>query len=80
MLRSVIISPDVDLAERLGEVIFQSGRMDVAKAADHYLIGYELERFLRANAPQVVFLCIESLNRAMEVIQGIDTVMPATAS
>jgi Flp pilus assembly CpaE family ATPase len=77
MLRAVTISPDVDLSTRLGEVVARLGRVAVVKSADHYLTGYELERFLRANAPQVVFLSIQSLQRAMEVIVSIEQIMPA---
>jgi pilus assembly protein CpaE len=77
MLRAVIISPDQELAHRLGEVIARLGRVTLTRSADHYLAGYELERFLRANAPQVVFLSIESLAKAMEVIASIEQIVPA---
>jgi pilus assembly protein CpaE len=77
MLRAVTISPDVDLATRLSEVVARLGRVTIVKSTDRYVTGYELERFLRANAPQVIFLSIESLARATEVIVSIEEIMPA---
>lgn len=76
MLRSVVISPDVELAERLEELMLRVGRVGVAKAVDRYLKGHDLERFLRANAPQVIFVSTESLNSAIEVIAGAQTLFP----
>jgi pilus assembly protein CpaE len=78
MLRAVIISPDTELSSRLGEMISRSGRLGLVKTADRYLEEYELERFLRANAPQVVFLSIEQLNRAIEVLRGVEQTLPGT--
>jgi pilus assembly protein CpaE len=76
MLRSVIISPDVQLAERLEEVMLRAGRIGLAKSTNRYLSGHDLERFLRANAPQVIFISTESLNSAIEVIAGAHAVFP----
>jgi pilus assembly protein CpaE len=76
MLRAVIVSPDTELAGRLGEMISRSARVGVTKAIDRYLVSYELERFLRANAPQVVFLSIEHLPHAIEVFQGVEQFTP----
>jgi Flp pilus assembly CpaE family ATPase len=77
MLRAVVISPDVELETRLTDVLGRSGRVAIVKSTERYLVGYELERFLRANAPQVVFLCIQSLPRAMDVILAVEQTMPA---
>ena len=76
MLRSVIISPDVELAERLEELMTRAGRVGVAKTIDRYFGGHDLERFLRANAPQVIFIGTESLSSAIEVIGAAQTVFP----
>ncbi len=76
MLRAVIISPDVELSTRLNEIISRSGRVGVTKTIDRYLVSYELERFLRANAPQTVFLSIEQLPHAIEVLQGVEHYLP----
>ncbi len=76
MLRAVIMSPDTEISTRLGEIISRSGKIGLVKTIDRYLVSYELERFLRANAPQVVFLGIEQLTHAMEVLQGVETYMP----
>jgi pilus assembly protein CpaE len=57
-------------------MIAKSGRVGLVKTADRYLQEFDLERFLRANAPQVVFLSIEHLSRAMEVLRGIEQTLP----
>ncbi|MEZ5402978.1 MAG: hypothetical protein R2729_25090 [Bryobacteraceae bacterium] len=57
-------------------MISKSGRVGLVKASDRYLQEFDLERFLRANAPQVVFLSIDQLSRAMEVLRGIEQALP----
>ncbi|MBM3792938.1 MAG: hypothetical protein FJW31_02510 [Acidobacteria bacterium] len=46
------------------------------KLSDRYPSGYDLERFLRANAPQIVFLSIEDLAKAKEMLRGIEETLP----
>ncbi len=76
MLRAVIISPDTELSSRLGDMISKSGRVGLVKTSDRYLEEFDLERFLRANAPQVIFLSIEQLNRAIDSLKGIERTLP----
>ena len=76
MLRAVIVSPDVEMSSRLADLIRSMGRVGLMKSSDHYLSGYDLERFLRANAPQIVFLGIEELERAKEMLKGIEETLP----
>jgi len=76
MLRAVIISPDVELGDRLADLIARAGRVGLAKTINRYVAGYELERFLRGNAPQVIYLSIEDLTRAMEVVRNVEEIMP----
>ena len=76
MLRSVIISSDPEVNGRLEELIQHVGRIGLVKISDKYLPEYDLERFLRANAPQVVFLSTESLQQALETIKGIHHHLP----
>ncbi|MBM3740079.1 MAG: hypothetical protein FJW39_30350 [Acidobacteria bacterium] len=76
MLRAVIVSPDAELTTRLSEIISRTGNIGLVKTIERYIVSYELERFLRANAPQVVFLSIAQLPHAVEVIQGIEHYMP----
>lgn len=76
MLRAVIVSPDTELAARLEELVARTGRITIVKSTERYLISHELERFLRANAPQVVFLAIQNLNRALETYHATEQVIP----
>jgi len=72
MLRTVIMCPDATVTERLEEVIAKAGRIAMVKSVDRYLTGHELDRFLRANAPQVLFLSLESMTKALEVVAGVE--------
>jgi pilus assembly protein CpaE len=76
MLRAVIVSPDAELGDRLADLIARAGRVALAKTINRYVAGYELERFLRGNAPQVIYLSIEDLARAMEVVRNVEEIMP----
>ncbi|MCC6536971.1 MAG: hypothetical protein IT162_05445, partial [Bryobacterales bacterium] len=57
-------------------MIRSQGRVGLMKLSDRYLTGYDLERFLRANAPQIVFLSIEDLVKAKEMLRGIEETLP----
>ena len=76
MLRAIIVSPDAEMTSRLADLIRGMGRVGLMKSTDRYLSGYDLERFLRANAPQIVFLSIEELDKAKEILKGIEETLP----
>lgn len=76
MLRAIIISPDSDMSSRLADLIRSQGKVALMKTTDRFLSGYDLERFLRANAPQIVFLSIEDLEKAKSVLKGIEETLP----
>ena len=76
MLRAIIVSPDAEMSSRLSDLIRTMGRVGLMKSTDRYLSGYDLERFLRANAPQIVFLSIEDLEKAKEMLKGIEETLP----
>lgn len=76
MLRSVIISADTELNSWLEDLIQRTGSVALVKTSEKHLPGYDLERFLRANAPQVVFLSTENLEQALETIQGVHQHLP----
>src|SRR5205814_7896976 len=60
MLRSVIICPDQKLGTELMEALAATQRVEVVRTLDHYPNDVALARFLRAAAPEVVFLSVES--------------------
>lgn len=71
LLRAVTISPDAEIAHRLQALAGTSGLVEITRTAEHYLKGYELERFLRAQAPDFVLLCMQSPSEALQVIAEI---------
>ncbi len=67
MLRGIIICPHVDLGERLEALLNEMGIVGVIRTLDRYPNSLELVRFLRAHAPQVIFVSTESTTKALEI-------------
>lgn len=74
MLRTIIISPDVELAKRLEEAVGGlSDEVTVCRTIDRYPAALDLVRTLRAHAPEAVFLSFEDVARAAEVVKFLET-------
>lgn len=78
MLRAIIICPDVELNERLDAILNDIGIVAVTRTMDHYPNAQELLRFLRAHAPQVVFISAQAMPKANETVREIEKNMPGT--
>lgn len=76
MLRSVIISPDQELADQLVKALEDTTQVTVARILDGYPPAIDLVRTLRAHAAEIVFLSFESIERALDVVK----IMEAEAS
>ena len=72
MITAAIICPDSDVREQLLEKIAEHGRVYVVRKFEHYPYEKELVNFLRAAAPDVIFVSIESLDRATCVCAEIE--------
>src|ERR1700727_2935135 len=72
LLRSIIISPDAELAERLESAATLTGEVSVNRVLDRYPTAIDLVRTLRAHAPDILFLNFESLEKAQEVVSFMD--------
>jgi len=76
MLRGITICPDVDLAERLDALLTEIGIVSITRTLDRYPNSLELVRFLRAHAPQVIFVSTESTTKAMEIASEVNKNTP----
>jgi pilus assembly protein CpaE len=76
MLRGIIITPNIELGARLEEVAEYTGAVQIMRSVDHYLDGEELERLMRSQVPEVVFLSVESLALALESVKYIERAVP----
>jgi pilus assembly protein CpaE len=81
MMRGLIISPDRELASQLDRVLADSGSVSVIRSVDRYPGSVELTRFVRAHAPHVVFVSMESVSSAggiqaalQEALSGIQII------
>jgi pilus assembly protein CpaE len=78
MLRSVVICPDQKLSTSLQDALSEVRSVAIVRTLDHYPNHMDLVRFLRATAPQVVFLGIESRQHALELAEWIEGQQPGT--
>ncbi len=76
MLRGIAISPDQELSDQLEDLLTEVGHIGLVRKIEKYPAGIELSRFLRAHAPQVIFLSIENLAKAVDTISGIEATVP----
>ena len=76
MLRGIIVCPDVDLSQRLEAILAEIGVVGITRTLDRYPNALELLRFLRAHAPQVVFVSTESTSKAMEIASEVEKNTP----
>jgi pilus assembly protein CpaE len=72
LLRSIIISPDAELAERLEAAATLTGEISVNRVLDRYPTVIDLVRTLRAQAPDILFLNFESFEKAQEVVSFVE--------
>jgi pilus assembly protein CpaE len=76
MLRAITVGADEELTRALAEVFAGTGRFGLLRSVGDYPNQGVLERILRAHAPQVVFLCVDSLAEACQVTEGIEKTVP----
>ena len=76
MLRGVIICPDPELSASLHEALEKTRRIGILRKLDGYPGELDLVRFLRATAPEVVFLGMENSRQAITVAQSIESHVP----
>lgn len=78
MLRSIVISPDRELSERLQSALENSSLVRIIRKLDYYPEGVDLVRCLRSDIPQVIFLSVESRQPAIDLFQTIARHAPGT--
>ncbi len=78
MRRGIIISPDLDVAQRLKRALEELGFATTCRIFDQYPAATEMTRLLRAQAPEIVFLNVDSIERAAEVARFIEQEVPGT--
>ena len=76
MLRGAIICPDRELGDRLVGALLESHRIGIVRRLEAYPNTVDLGRFLRAAAPEIVFLSIETRQQAMETAKRIEELAP----
>jgi len=73
-VRTIIISPDVAIAERLGETLAGfDDAVQLCRVVDHYPSTVDLLRTLRAHAPEVIFLSFENLPMAVATVRFLES-------
>jgi pilus assembly protein CpaE len=72
MLRGIVISGDSDLGQQLEEILIDTGQTSIVRRIDRYLEFTELDRVLRAHAPQMVFLSLTDLEKATQAVKTME--------
>ncbi len=67
MIRAAILCPDSDLCERLERSLSESQGLYLARRLNYYPSESEWTHFLQANAPELLFVSLESPERALEI-------------
>lgn len=76
MLKGAIICPDEELCQKLEELLQEMSVVSLTRSVPRYPNANELSRTLRANAPQVLFLSVENLSRALEIVTAAEAHLP----
>jgi pilus assembly protein CpaE len=76
MLRGAIICPDRELGDRLVGALLESHRVGIVRRLEAYPNTVDLGRFLRAAAPEIIFLSIETRQQALETTKRIEELAP----
>jgi pilus assembly protein CpaE len=76
MLRAIIICPDYKLGAALKDALADLGLCYICRVLHNYPNEAALMRVIRATAPQVVFLSIESIRPALELASALESNVP----
>lgn len=76
MLRSILICPDPELCAELHKAVAETQAASVVRLIERYPAEVELARILRAHAPQIVFLSIDSMELAIRIAGQIEQIVP----
>lgn len=72
MLRSIIICPDSELAERLQASLGGFTDIRIGRVLNEYPNAVDLIRTLRAQAPDIVFLSFDSVDKAHDLVRMLE--------
>ncbi len=78
MLRGAVICPDRELGDRLVSAILETHQVGIVRRMESYPNAVELGRFMRAAAPEIIFLSIESKQASLEIARQIEELVPGT--
>lgn len=76
MIPAVIVSPDPELAQQLEAALADLGQVLVVRSLNDYPAEPDLVRLIRALAPQLFFISVASVERALDVARQIEACAP----
>lgn len=78
MLRGALICPDPEVSQLLESALLEIRPFLLVRKLNRYPNVIDVVRFLRTDAPQVIFLSIESWQNAIDLYQRIEVQAPGT--
>jgi len=76
-MRAILICPGEDLRKQFEQAIAPHWMLNISRTLDEYPSAQDLSRVVRAWAPEVVFLSIESMHHAEPIARQLETEFPA---
>jgi pilus assembly protein CpaE len=70
--RTILISPDVEIGQKLAAALDASGEVEIARTLDHYPTGVELIRTVRALGSEILFLDFGNLKKGLEIVHILE--------
>lgn len=76
MLRGTIICPDQEVAGELANQLSCSGRVGILRTLSRYPDQAGVVQFMKAVAPEVIFIGVEQLNKLESIVAAVKTESP----
>ncbi len=75
-LRGAVICPDAEVSARFDEAVATVGGLQIIREMKKYPEALELMRMVRSSVPQVIFLSIQDLPKALETLEVLKAQAP----
>jgi pilus assembly protein CpaE len=78
MLRSFIFGRDQALAEQIQKLLWELGFDNGTRILDRYPGNHEVPSLVRGHAPHLIFLDLQAMDRALDVVAAVNETAPGT--
>lgn len=76
MLKTVLVCPNQALLGQLKDILVGSLSLQVARSYSHYPSELEITQCVRANQPDLMFIAMDTLDKALQVVTAVQADFP----